>query len=232
MKSALLDIATPPATATQLRLKASPLAGPGVLLLTFSRTPIYVTAQARQLLSEINGEGYEHPHDDLVLPLDVLELCATLDAKLLQPRQDHAPNQLTVERRIPCHASTILLRAFSLPPQHTLHNSQTLILLERIDSPAAPIARRESSNYLLTVRQLSIVDGITRGLTNKQLADELGISIHTVKEYLRQVMMKLNASSRTAIVSRMAGMLPSPPTATEASHPRKRPQSSLAPQIA
>jgi DNA-binding CsgD family transcriptional regulator len=232
MKPALLDIATPPATATHPRLEASPLAGPGVLLLTFSRTPIYVTAQARQLLREINGQSNEHPHDDLVLPLDVLELCATLETKLLQPRQDHEPNQLAVERRISCHPSTMLLRAFSLPPQHTVHGSQILILLERIDSPAAPIPRRESSNYLLTVRQLSIVNGITRGLTNKQLADELGISIHTVKEYLRQVMMKLNASSRTAIVSRMAGMLPSPPTPTQASRPRKRRQSSLAPQVA
>lgn len=232
MKPALLDIEIPSPTSTHARLEPSPLAGPGVLLLTFSRTPIYVTAQAYRLLEEINGQGTSHHHEDLVLPIDVLELCATLEARLLQPRQDNEPNQLAVERSIQCHSSTIMLRAFGLPPQDKLHGSQILILLERVDAPSSPVARRDSADYLLTERQLSVVNGITRGLTNKQLAGELGISIHTVKEYLRQVMMKLNASSRTAIVSRMAGLLPAPPKTPHVPRPRKRRESSHSPQIA
>jgi DNA-binding NarL/FixJ family response regulator len=50
------------------------------------------------------------------------------------------------------------------------------------------------------------VNGLMRGLTNKELAAELRISTHTVKEYIRQIMMKVKTTSRTGIVARVAGL--------------------------
>ena len=232
MKPAFLDLEIPLSATTSAPPHPSHLAGPGVLLLTFSRTPIYVTAQAYRLLAEMNRQDASPHHGDLLLPVDVLELCTVLEARLLQPRESHDPNQPSVERSIQCGPSVMMLRAFGLPPQHILHGSQILILIERINAPSSPVAQRNSADYLLTERQLSIVHGITRGLTNKQLANELGISIHTVKEYLRQVMMKLNATSRTAIVSRMAGILPAMPQASGVPRTGKRREAPPASQIA
>jgi DNA-binding CsgD family transcriptional regulator len=211
MKEAPLNITTPPSITARAWLEVSSPIGPGILLLTFSRTPVYITPQACQLLGEINGQGTQHHGDELVLPPDILQLCDTLEARLLQDRCEDEWNQVPVERTIHSGSSTIVLRAFGLPAQNKLHGSQILILLERAAPASSPVVQRASPDYLLTKRQHAIVKGVTRGLTNKELAYELGLSTHTVKEYLRQIMMKLNASSRTAIVSRMAGLLPPSP---------------------
>jgi DNA-binding CsgD family transcriptional regulator len=203
-----------------------------VLLLTFSRTPVYISAQACQLLGEINGQDPQRHHDELVLPPDILELCEALEGRLLQRQREDEWNHVPVERTIHSGSSTIVLRAFGLPAQHKLHGSQILIILERVNSPSSPDVRRNSTDFLLTERQHTIVNGITRGLTNKELAYELGLSTHTVKEYLRQIMMKLNTTTRTGIVSRMAGLLPAPPKTSRASQPGKNRESSHSSQIA
>ncbi len=48
----------------------------------------------------------------------------------------------------------------------------------------------------LTPREREILDCLTRGKSNKAIAQELGISIDTVKLHVRNVLTKLNLSSR------------------------------------
>ena len=48
----------------------------------------------------------------------------------------------------------------------------------------------------LTPREREILDCLTRGRSNKAIAQELGISIDTVKLHVRNVLTKLNLSSR------------------------------------
>jgi DNA-binding CsgD family transcriptional regulator len=50
----------------------------------------------------------------------------------------------------------------------------------------------------LTARELEIVKLVTRGLTNRQLAEELGVSTRTVDAHLRSVYAKLAVKSRSA----------------------------------
>jgi len=50
--------------------------------------------------------------------------------------------------------------------------------------------------HQLTPREREILDCLTRGKSNKAIAQELGISIDTVKLHVRNVLTKLNLSSR------------------------------------
>jgi DNA-binding NarL/FixJ family response regulator len=52
----------------------------------------------------------------------------------------------------------------------------------------------------LTVREGDIVQLVVDGLSNKQIARALGISVQTVKNHAHNVMTKLNISSRTELV--------------------------------
>jgi FixJ family two-component response regulator len=63
----------------------------------------------------------------------------------------------------------------------------------------------------LTSREREIFDRIVSGKLNKQIADELGIGLRTVKAYRAQLMIKLGVSS-AAELGRLAGpqQLPSP----------------------
>lgn len=50
----------------------------------------------------------------------------------------------------------------------------------------------------LTSRELEILRRVTSGLTNRQLAEELGISTRTIDAHLRSVYAKLGVKSRSA----------------------------------
>ena len=52
----------------------------------------------------------------------------------------------------------------------------------------------------LTPRQRQVVDGLIRGLTNKEIAAELGIGPDAVKRLVSRLLIKLNAPSRAALV--------------------------------
>jgi DNA-binding NarL/FixJ family response regulator len=50
----------------------------------------------------------------------------------------------------------------------------------------------------LTTREVEILRLVTGGLTNRQLAEELGVSTRTVDAHLRSVYAKLGVKSRSA----------------------------------
>jgi DNA-binding CsgD family transcriptional regulator len=52
----------------------------------------------------------------------------------------------------------------------------------------------------LTEREKQVVQLMSEGLSNKLIADRLGISDHTAKFHVNGVMMKLGASTRTEAV--------------------------------
>lgn len=55
---------------------------------------------------------------------------------------------------------------------------------------------------LLTPRELEVLGDVADGLTNKEIAAHLGISLHTVKFHVESLMRKLVVSSRAEAVSK------------------------------
>jgi len=78
---------------------------------------------------------------------------------------------------------------------------------------SAPIARKVVKSFKttpasgdgsgdLSPREHSVVDGLAAGLAYKQIADQLGVSIHTVRNYIRRIYEKLHVRSRTEAVAK------------------------------
>jgi DNA-binding CsgD family transcriptional regulator len=57
------------------------------------------------------------------------------------------------------------------------------------------------SQATLTTREREVLCPLVRGLANKAIARELGISVGTVKVHVRAILDKLQASSRTQAAS-------------------------------
>ncbi len=55
---------------------------------------------------------------------------------------------------------------------------------------------------LLTSREQAVLDYLAQGLAYKQIADELGISINTIRTHLRHIYEKLHVQSRTEAVAK------------------------------
>jgi DNA-binding NarL/FixJ family response regulator len=65
---------------------------------------------------------------------------------------------------------------------------------------ATPARGDESAD--LSPREHSVLDGLAGGLAYKQIADQLGVSIHTVRNYIRRIYEKLHVRSRTEAVAK------------------------------
>src|SRR3954462_11660591 len=65
---------------------------------------------------------------------------------------------------------------------------------------AVPRTTTSKGRGELTDRERQVVQLLTEGLSNKLIADRLGISDHTAKFHVNGVMMKLGASTRTEAV--------------------------------
>jgi DNA-binding NarL/FixJ family response regulator len=67
----------------------------------------------------------------------------------------------------------------------------------------------------ITPREMELIQRLNRGLQNKLIAHELGISESTVKVHLRNIMRKLRATNRTQVAVLMREVASNAPHATE-----------------
>jgi DNA-binding NarL/FixJ family response regulator len=65
-----------------------------------------------------------------------------------------------------------------------------------LTAPAVP------ATLALSPRERDVLDGLAEGQAYKQIADKLGVSIHTVRNYIRRIYEKLHVCSRTEAVAK------------------------------
>jgi DNA-binding CsgD family transcriptional regulator len=67
-------------------------------------------------------------------------------------------------------------------------------LLAKLTKPSQPVS--------LSPRELEMLSLIVEGLTAKEMADQLSVSIHTIDSHTRHLFKKLDVRSRAAAVAR------------------------------
>jgi DNA-binding NarL/FixJ family response regulator len=80
---------------------------------------------------------------------------------------------------------------FVLTPDQVSKTTRAPVALDAVQ---APLER-------LTARELEVLRMLSDGLANKEIAHALGVSDHTVKFHVSQILAKLNAGSRTEAVT-------------------------------
>ena len=193
-------VASPPAPPDSGRVPATHVAIPGVLVLSLQREPVYITGSAHHFLAELAGAP-RASWGRAALPLPVQTVCDALE------RAEHRDwDKRQAHLRAQTGQGSVRVRGYGVVEGRA---SRFLILLSTI--PAESPAPVPAPVYRFSDQQQAIVDGLVRGETNKEIATTMGISIHTVKEYVRHLMMKLKTHTRTGIVAHVAGLTPSAP---------------------
>lgn len=87
--------------------------------------------------------------------------------------------------------------------EYWLERSMMAHALQRLLERGAGVVPEEvASSAALTEREREIIDGVGRGLTNKEIARQLGISDMTVKSHLQNIYAKLGVHRRTQLLGR------------------------------
>lgn len=85
-----------------------------------------------------------------------------------------------------------------------ISRAMTALLVERYrqDVERVPVAAILPSSCRLTPRELDVLRCVAQGLTNRDVAAELSISVETVRSHVSNILAKLEAPSRTAAAAR------------------------------
>jgi DNA-binding CsgD family transcriptional regulator len=81
------------------------------------------------------------------------------------------------------------------------------VLLER-DAAGTNGLTEISEQFNLTQRERETVELLLKGLTSKEIATRMEISVNTVKAFLRLVMVKMKVSNRSGIAGKVAASRP------------------------
>lgn len=77
-------------------------------------------------------------------------------------------------------------------------DERDLWLEKQIDASTGPYTIDAEGHYIpLSPREMEILEQVTQGLINKEIANKLGISQQTVKNHMTSILKKLNVKDRT-----------------------------------
>ncbi len=184
---------------------------PGVLSFTASMQLLYMNSVAEELCQELlrTRQGNDETlkgngdHSNGVLPCEVEELCHALQ-KEMGNHADATDGDGVQLRRVIGEANfAVLLRGFLIPGPEDDQETRFLILMEKLGRRTQVPTREAKRHFHLTNREHEIVKHVADGRTNKEIAEALEISEHTVKEHIKHILRKTNSSTRTGILAQV-----------------------------
>jgi DNA-binding CsgD family transcriptional regulator len=197
--------------------QSAPVLIPGVLILGITREPLYVTPLAHNLLVELAGLT-DIPSGNTALPLPIQQVCSELQHDARRDPAGTDWDKMQASHLIPTAHGAILVRGYGIMDRHSAQTGRFLILLESVHTESSPSDSNDTTDCHFTKRQRAILDELVLGHTNKEIAKNMLISVHTVKEYVRQLMTILHTRSRTGIAAQAARLtLTSPKPASRRS---------------
>jgi DNA-binding CsgD family transcriptional regulator len=130
-------------------------------------------------------------------------------ANRLRSKALHRQSSSEIDGEVRSARRTYLCRSFLLEPVVNRKNtapqsgSLQIILIERKSHEATSILA-VSKRFGLTCRERETVQFLLQGFTSKEIAQRMNISANTVKAFIRLVMAKMDVSTRSGIVGKVA----------------------------
>ncbi|WP_455245769.1 response regulator transcription factor [Petrachloros mirabilis] len=177
--------------------------GPGIVVLSASMQLLHMNRQASDLAKQINaadhsGGGAKTVHG--VLPAALTELCGEI-VKALHVRTEAKDwEQFEIKRVAGNPEQPVLLRGFGLPDRGGVQFARLVVTLEELGRRQQLNTDQAKEKFQLTNREQAVVEHLAKGWTNKEIANALEITEQTVKEHIKHIMRKTNATTRTGIL--------------------------------
>lgn len=123
------------------------------------------------------------------------------DVVVLNPTLLSHPSQLLCDRRIPVvalvyqYVEPLVLKRYD--GVIDIRDSRGAIgeALVRATQSSQPAASSPTASYELSRRETDVLVQVARGMTNKEIADQLNVSVHTVISHRKNIMHKTGIKS-------------------------------------
>lgn len=167
------------------KLKTSPIIPDvGLVLLDSSLKPLAFDRGAAIILN--------HPHQ------------ADIPEEILRAIRTCKPSELSSTKTIFHRGkSEYICRAYLVEYANGLFTDPIVALHLQRDSYMTSAMHDAAAKYNLTRREQEALEGISLGLSNKELAERMNISPNTVRAFLRLVMGKMSVTTRSGIVAKI-----------------------------
>ena len=174
--------------------------GPGILMLSSSMQLLYSDRRIWELFGKVKTQEGKAQHG--VLPPAIEGLCGEI-IKLLQVRTEAKDwEHFRVKRVVGDPVQPILLNGVGIPEQHG-GKSRILITVEALGRRQEAMIEQAKELFRLTTREVSVVQHLLKGWTNKEIASALTVTEQTIKEHIKHIMAKTQTTTRTGILVRV-----------------------------
>ena len=180
--------------------------GPGIVIVNGLGELVHVNDTACDMLSQLRQYGPVSKNG--LVPEVMMDLCQELDAKVADMHSVALHERLEATHLMTTTDGGVLVRVLALEGAKDVSSQEKrfLIMLEHI-SERRPGNEAGKERYCLTDREWQVTQALTHGFTNKEIANALSIAEPTVKSHMKHIMQKMKCTTRTAIVSQLAGSM-------------------------
>jgi DNA-binding CsgD family transcriptional regulator len=172
-----------------------PVPGPGLLLFDGRGKLISLNDDAGAWLDELNADHWDQTDDGVRLPMVVLT--TLMHARAIAEEREHGQARVRLRGGsgywIVCHASCLRTVDGEI--------GETALVIE--SAPADEVAPIIAEAYELSAREREVTEWIARGASTAQIAEQLVLSPHTVRDYIKAIFEKVGVSSRGELVARL-----------------------------
>jgi DNA-binding CsgD family transcriptional regulator len=81
---------------------------------------------------------------------------------------------------------------------------KAIALVEKVEGRSVD-ASELAARFSLTHREIETAQLLRSGLSSRQIAADLGISVNTVRRHIESVLLKLDVHTRTAAAAKLSG---------------------------
>src|SRR5437867_7447265 len=179
---------------------ASQHAGPGIMLLTASLQLLYKDRRAGDLCEQIIRYQSGKPAKG-VLPPAVACLADQIRKILLVRTDPKYWEQFQIMHAVKTLHRSVLLCGKGLIDLSDGEQRILIVMNETgIGAWQDNVIGQAKEKFRLTARETTVVRHLMKGWTNKEIANEMGLALQTVKEHFKHILEKTRATTRTGIV--------------------------------
>jgi len=116
------------------------------------------------------------------------------------------PDALCIKKIVQIRDSHFMVHAFVILDPKSRPSFRFFFLLDRLLVRSKFELENARVFFRLSLKEFAVVQLLVGGLTNKEIGNKLNIAECTVKEYLRNIMSKVGASTRCGVVAHVLSL--------------------------